>query len=149
MCAQFAAMDFRKFFSFKLTFVGFFQASTQRSLEKCDVFYRFLYDFNLKKAGFTEGQVLDFFLSPRSQLSAAGFKVSYLRNTRPTGRRWNQRTESRVFQRLHLLLVVSHAFSHFATSEVLELFLVAALAAEHCTEICRSVQQSQKISRRK
>lgn len=55
MCAQFAAMDFRKFFSFKLTFVGFFQASTQCSLEKCDVFYRFLYDFNLKKAGFTEG----------------------------------------------------------------------------------------------
>lgn len=37
-----------KFFSFKPTFVGFFKTRTERSLKICDIFYRFLDDFDLK-----------------------------------------------------------------------------------------------------
>lgn len=62
-----------------------------------------------------------------------------LADTRPTGCGGNQRTKPWVFQRLHLFLVISDTISHFTTSEVLQLFAVAALVAEHFTEICRSL----------
>lgn len=63
MCARFNAMDFRRFFSFKLTFVGFFQARAQSSLEKRNVLDRLLYYFNLKKKiSFNSELVFKFFL---------------------------------------------------------------------------------------
>ena len=62
MCARFNAMDFRRFFTFKLTFVGFFQARAQSSLEKRDVLDRLLYYFNLKKNKFNSELVFKFFL---------------------------------------------------------------------------------------
>lgn len=54
-----------------------------------------------------------------------------LADTRPAGCRRNQRTKPWIFQRLHLFFVISYTTSHFTTSEVLQLFLVRTLVAEH------------------
>lgn len=48
MCAQFTALQFRQFFSFKLTFVVLLETRTECGLKISDVFYRFFDDFDLK-----------------------------------------------------------------------------------------------------